>query len=333
MTFYNKYRPKKLSDVIGNTVLVDSLKKQIKENSLPHSFLFYGPSGSGKTTLARVLALSINCEIDNLNPCLSCSSCTQILNNTSPDFKEINTSDLRGIDAMRSLIDMFKYVNFSLKNRVIILDECHSLTNEAMNCLLKSLEEPPKNTYIILCTTDPLKLLETIRTRCAKHEFFGFDFDEKVKLIYRVMDGEGKYISDENVTEFAHYVKDSPREILNSIELLFNQEDPDTLEAIQAVTLSEGDTSEVIDLIRAIINNNENKFLASVNVFNSKNLNAEKIRMYVLSYTHKVLLSGKKDLVAHNAVKLMSAFTPAIEPSAAKYDVMCRFYSCLWGKL
>ena len=144
---YKRYRPRTLNGVLGNEATKSALSAYLEKGTLPHTLLFHGPSGCGKTTLARILAKQLNCS--------------------GPDFAEINCADFRGVDTARDI--MRKMIIRPLKDcRVWLIDECHKLTNDAQNALLKALEDTPEHVYFFLCTTEHKKLLKTIRTRCTE---------------------------------------------------------------------------------------------------------------------------------------------------------------------
>jgi DNA polymerase-3 subunit gamma/tau len=145
---YRKYRPQTLQDYFGNKQLKTTVKKMLANNTLPHAILLSGNSGSGKTTLARIIAKELNCS--------------------GIDLTEFNIADTNGVDSIRDLIENANYRPMISQNRVYILDECHQMTTQAQNALLKVLEEPKPWVYFILCTTDPQKLLNTIKSRTTQ---------------------------------------------------------------------------------------------------------------------------------------------------------------------
>jgi len=169
---------------------------------MPQSFLFAGPKGSGKTSAARIVARIINCT----NPkegeaCGDCENCQEILKGGSIDVIEMDAASNRGIEDIRSLKDRVYLLPAKLKKKVFIVDEVHMLTKEAFNALLKLIEEPPKHTVFILCTTDEDKIPETVLSRLVKIEFYKGNKNELRKSIERVVEGEGLTIEPEAVDE------------------------------------------------------------------------------------------------------------------------------------
>ena len=162
----NKYRPRVLADLVGQDALVKAATGWFKRGIVPPAVLLAGNSGCGKTTTSRILARYVNCLNFNqktLEPCGECRNCTT---SSSPDVVEMNIGASRGIDEIRALIEQTKSMPMMGKTRVFTLDECHSLTKQAADALLKLLEDPPKHVMFILCTTNPEKLINTIRGRC-----------------------------------------------------------------------------------------------------------------------------------------------------------------------
>lgn len=177
LVLYRKYRPQRFSEVVGQEHVVETLKNAIKYNVAGHAYLFSGPRGTGKTTMARLLAKGVNCtgrEAQDPEPCLECDSCIEIAKGNAIDLVEIDAASNRGIDEMRELREGVRFAPNKSKYRVFIIDECHMLTKEASNALLKTLEEPPSHAIFILATTDPHKMIPTIASRCQRFDFHGF---------------------------------------------------------------------------------------------------------------------------------------------------------------
>lgn len=192
MTYYLKYRSKTIDELDLEGVR-ESLSNIIKSGNIPHAFLFSGPKGSGKTSAARIVAKVVNCEKPDTKtgePCNKCANCLAITKGESLDVVEIDAASHRGIDDIRALRDAVKLAPAYAKKKVYIIDEAHMLTTEASNALLKTLEEPPNHVIFILATTNPEKLIETIRSRTVNIAFKKANKDEIVRSLTRVASGE-----------------------------------------------------------------------------------------------------------------------------------------------
>ncbi|MBI3396949.1 DNA polymerase III subunit gamma/tau [Candidatus Woesebacteria bacterium] len=190
-TLYLKYRPQTLDDLDQEDIR-ESLKKIVSTGEIPHAFLFAGPKGIGKTSAARIIAKALNCENPDKNgqPCGKCEQCESISKGTNLDVIEMDAASNRGIDDVRVLREGLKLAPIRAKKKVYIIDEAHMLTTEASNALLKTLEEPPDHVVFILATTNPEKLIETIRSRTTVFTFKRATDEEIIQRLEKVADGE-----------------------------------------------------------------------------------------------------------------------------------------------
>ncbi|MBI3385053.1 DNA polymerase III subunit gamma/tau [Candidatus Gottesmanbacteria bacterium] len=218
VVLYRKYRPQKLSDLVGQEHICEMLLNSFKTGKISHAYLFVGPRGTGKTTTARILAKMLNCDMgsekldvrdeksrptSNLSsptsfsePCNKCDACIAITDGSYLDVLEIDAASNRGIDDIRDLREKIKLAPAFGRYKVYIIDEVHMLTGEAFNALLKTLEEPPEHTVFILCTTDPKKVPETISSRCQKFEFKKASREDIVTYLKRIIKEEKIDIDD-----------------------------------------------------------------------------------------------------------------------------------------
>lgn len=160
----DRYRPRKLNEVVGQKSAVAALRGILTTKDVPNALLIAGPYGTGKTTLARMFSRYLNCE--KLTACGKCASCLH-QPDAHPDITEINGAESRGIDDVRRLIEKARF-RPTHNLRVFILDEIHQWTQQGAQAFLKPLESPPPSTVYMLCTTDPQKLPDTILSRCTK---------------------------------------------------------------------------------------------------------------------------------------------------------------------
>src|SRR3989344_4415294 len=168
---YRKYRPKSFDEVIGQEQVVRVLNNSLKQGRVAHAYLFSGPRGVGKTTIARLVAKALNCAKSDFHgksdfngsvPCNTCESCNEFNAGSSFNLIEIDAASNRGIDEVRELRESVRFVPSKGKYKVYVIDECHQLTKDAFNALLKTLEEPPAHAIFILATTELDKVPATI---------------------------------------------------------------------------------------------------------------------------------------------------------------------------
>lgn len=222
-TLYLKYRPQTISDLDIDSVR-QSLTKIVESGKIPHAFLFAGPKGTGKTSAARILSKIINCEknADSLQlaaePCNKCQQCLSIANGSNMDVIEMDAASNRGIDDIRALKDTIRLTPGKAKAKVYIIDEAHMLTTEASNALLKTLEEPPDHVYFILATTNPEKLIDTIKSRTTLISFSKATAKETKRSLIRIVKLEKIKISDEDLDKIIKLSNGSFRDAVKILE-------------------------------------------------------------------------------------------------------------------
>jgi DNA polymerase-3 subunit gamma/tau len=174
LALYRKYRPATFAEVIGQEHVTEPLRNALRNGRISHAFLFSGPRGCGKTSMARILARSLNCaQGPTPAPCGECQSC-QDLAPTGPgslDVLEIDAASHGGVDDARDLRDRAFYAPVSSRYKVYVIDEAHMVSKEGFNALLKLVEEPPEFVTFVFATTEPEKVISTIRSRTHHYPF------------------------------------------------------------------------------------------------------------------------------------------------------------------
>lgn len=219
-----KYRPRILTDLVGQEVVAQIISNAISTGRMHHAFLFTGTRGVGKTTIARIIALSINCLSkdehgnSNANPCLVCKNCIQILNHAHPDVMEFDAASKTGVDAMREVLDSCIYPPIMGLYKVYIIDEVHMLSKAAFNSMLKTLEEPCAYIKFIFATTEIKKVPMTILSRCQKFFLRNVSTSEIKKHIVDIADREGISCDSAVLDTIAHAADGSVRDALSLLD-------------------------------------------------------------------------------------------------------------------
>ena len=198
-SLYRRFRPNRFAELRGQDHVVRALQGAVKNDRVSHAYLFSGPRGTGKTTTARILAKALNCEnpIDG-DACDKCASCIAITRGSSLDVTELDAASNNGVDDIRE-ITAGAWHGTPGRWKVYIFDEVHQLTKAAAAALLKTLEEPPSHVVFVLATTDPHKVLPTIRSRTQHLEFRLIGGDTLSSLLHDVEKAAGLKVDDSTI--------------------------------------------------------------------------------------------------------------------------------------
>lgn len=277
---YRRYRPTRLSELVGQNGSVKSLAKRVKAGNIPHAIMLTGPSGCGKTTVARILK-------DELK--------------AADDFVEMNCADFRGIDMVREIRSVVNYAAFS-KSRVWLIDEAHKLTNDAQNAFLKLLEDPPDHAYFMLATTDPGKLLPTIHTRCTVVKMSPLNDKQMGALLNDVMARERAHIEEEVYDRIIEAAEGSPRKALVTLEQVLAIDDV----AGQLDSIYRSDTKrQANDICKELISPHP-QWSVIAKILKGLGEEPETVRRIILGYFLTVLLGGGKN--ARRAAHVINCF-------------------------
>ncbi len=215
-----RWRPQKFSDLVGQDVVVQTLRNALSSHHLAHAYLLTGIRGVGKTTIARLMAMSANCQQvgDDAEPCGHCESCTAIASGSHLDVRELDAASHTGVDDMRDMLDDVRYPPVHLAYKVYIIDEAHMLSKSAFNALLKTLEEPPAQVLFVLATTESDKLPVTVRSRCQRFDLRRLAVGEISSYLAHVLDSESIAYESEALLTIARASDGSVRDALSLTE-------------------------------------------------------------------------------------------------------------------
>ncbi len=234
---YRKYRPQRFGELVGQDHVTSALQNAVRDGRVGHAYLFSGPRGNGKTTTARILAKALNC-LDlgpDGEPCGQCENCVSIAAGTFSDLIEMDAASNRGVDDARDLVARISLgLGATSKRKVYLLDEVHMLTKDASNTLLKTLEEPPAHVVFILATTEPEKVLPTIRSRTQHFEFSYLTVGEISGLLASVLTDEGVTFEPDALPIVARAAAGSARDSESLLDLVLAGGGPVTVAAVEA---------------------------------------------------------------------------------------------------
>ncbi|MCY3958085.1 MAG: DNA polymerase III subunit gamma/tau [Chloroflexi bacterium] len=234
---YNRYRPQRFDELIGQEHVVRTLQNALVHNRLSHAYLFSGERGTGKTTAARLLAKAVNClEGIQAEACGSCEHCQAITNGAFLDLIEMDAASHRGIDDIREIRELTQFAPGAGRFRVYIIDEVHQLSAPAKDALLKTLEEPPPQTLFVLATTEPHRVPATIRSRTQHLTFRRIGVLELTAQLRSIAETEEAQIQEAALHTLARNAGGSARDAVSLLDQALAYSDNDaTSEAVNSM--------------------------------------------------------------------------------------------------
>ncbi|MGW5700945.1 DNA polymerase III subunit gamma and tau [Amycolatopsis japonica] len=240
LALYRKYRPATFAEVVGQEHVTDPLRTALAAGRINHAYLFSGPRGCGKTSSARIMARSLNCaKGPTPDPCGECNSCRNLAPEGpgSVDVTELDAASHGGVDDARELRDRAFYAPADSRYRVFIIDEAHMVTTQGFNALLKIVEEPPEHLIFIFATTEPDKVLPTIRSRTHHYPFRLIPPSSMRELLERNVAAEGATVEPAVYPLVIRAGGGSARDTQSVLDQLLAGAGPDGVDYSRAVSL------------------------------------------------------------------------------------------------
>lgn len=288
---YRKYRPLSFDEVVGQEVIVKTLKNSILNNRLNHAYLFTGPRGTGKTSIAKIFGKTINCEnLNGIEPCNKCVNCTQINLKQSVDIIEIDAASNNGVEEIRELKSKVNLVPAVGKYKVYIIDEIHMMTTSAFNALLKTLEEPPTHVIFILATTEPHKIPATILSRCQRFDFKKISDSKIIERLDYICKEEKISVGEGVLKEIARLSDGGMRDAIGMLDqVLSYADDSITTKEIHEIngTLTQKEIKEFVD---ALFEHKIEGILNIIENYNEMGKNFVKLSEEIIFYIKNILL-------------------------------------------
>jgi DNA polymerase-3 subunit gamma/tau len=254
-----KYRPTRLSDLLGQDALVRTLTNAIATGRIAHAFVLTGVRGVGKTTTARIIARALNCVGPDgkggptPDPCGVCAQCVSIAEDRNMDVLEMDAASNTGVANMRELIDGVRYRPVSARYKIYIVDEVHMLSNSAFNALLKTLEEPPEHVKFIFATTEIRKVPVTVLSRCQRFDLRRFEPATLAAMLTDTAGKEGRSIDPGAARLLARAADGSARDGLSLLDRALAHQPGEVTEPAVAELLGLADRTQVFDLFETTL--------------------------------------------------------------------------------
>jgi DNA polymerase III subunit gamma/tau len=286
MSLYHKHRPNKLEDIFGNETTITNIQSDFSKDAenRPHAILITGSVGCGKTTVSRCIKNVLGCS--------------------DSDFHEVNSSDFRGIDTIREIRHQSRFKSLKGLLKVWLIDECHNLTNDAQNAFLKLLEDTPLHCYFILATTDPQKLLATIRSRCTAYHMLPLEDEDMSRLLRRIVKSEEADVPKKVIEHIVQDSQGSPRNALQILDQVISLDPAKMLKVARHVAEEQ---SQTIELCRALFKRRPWSEVSKI-LQGLKGQDAEKLRLAVYGYAAAVLIKNDNKWAAAIMTEMSQPF-------------------------
>ncbi len=290
--FHQKYRPNNLDELVGQKFISITLKQALLTKKIAPAYLFNGPRGTGKTSSARIFAKSLNCQAfdqPTITPCCKCDLCRQITDGSALDIIEIDAASNTGVENIREIIERARFAPTQARWKVYVIDECHMLSTAASNALLKTIEEPPSRVVFILATTNPERVLNTIKSRCQKFDFRRISPSDIFQHLSEIAEKESIKYEVPALKMIAKRSNGGMRDAQSLLDQLNLLPEGITINNIQNL-LGEVSESELTNLIKSLVENNPESLIDTCNKLYDAGNEPLQIIIGLLNITRDLLL-------------------------------------------
>lgn len=287
-----KWRPKKFSELVGQSHVVTAITNGLDNDRLHHAYLFTGTRGVGKTTIARIFAKSLNCESgQSANPCGKCGTCLEVDKGSFVDLIEIDAASKTKVEDTRELLDNVQYRPTHGQYKVYLIDEVHMLSKHSFNALLKTLEEPPPHVKFLLATTDPQKLPITILSRCLQFNLKALSREEIQSQLTHVLTQEQISFEPAALTQLARAANGSMRDALSLTDQAIAQGNNQVVASVVTDMLGLMDKNQILRLLHALLTKDQALLMEQVDALAGQGVDFGTVLDELLALIHQVALT------------------------------------------
>lgn len=316
---YRKYRPKLFSDLIGQNHIQTTLRNEVRLNKVGHAYVFSGPRGLGKTSTARILSKAVNCSSPkDGEPDLTCGSCAAHHNGIFLDSIEIDAASHTGVDNVReNIIGNARIAPMHGKKKVFIIDEVHMLSISAFNALLKTLEEPPKDTIFILATTEIHKVPDTIVSRCERFDFKRIQPDVMRQRLQRIASLEGREVDGGVLDSIARISEGCQRDAENLLDQMFSLDEKRISMDVASLILPQSSIESCVKLTESFGQKNVSGIFQLIEQWMSDGVHMDSRIKELIEFWRKLLV-----LKIHRNVSLIASLTEDLNLQKIIQEIM-----------
>ena len=316
---YRKYRPLKFEDMVGQDLIVKTLKNEVQEGRVGHSYLFCGERGTGKTSAAKILARAVNClHPVNGEPCNECEICKAALEGSLSDIVEMDAASNNSVDNIRDIRDEVNFLPTTAKYRVYIIDEVHMLSSGAFNALLKTLEEPPAHVKFILATTEPQKLLATIISRCQRFDFKKISNEDLVRRLEYICKDSNIDAEKDALNLIATLAEGGARDALSILERCSQEKEKITEEKVRTI-VGMPKIALISKLVNSLIEKNESEVLSNIDDIIKEGKDLTAVLWEIIKYLKNMIVvkaNGTVNIYTEDEITELKALSEKVDKSS-----------------